>query len=254
MKKQNHVFTTAVLVIFVLCHILPLHNAISDCVDSNVHKTVEDLDQLVKDRFEIVRQKERDLENKENNDLLRSILGAASIGTMTGGFLGCIGSLISLNPIPMFLGSLGGATTGTIAAIQAHYKAIDDAKEALKTAKDEYEHAKAALHLAEQAEAESTIQPQNYGMNINWLPTHDINISSSTLPIKDVSVAFMPLDATDTRPPIYAGDSFSTNIWSTTVSYTFSRYQKGIYNAQVTVTLIDGRTIYRQYNISVTDE
>ena len=248
MRTQNRVFTTAVLVIFVLCHILPLHNAISNCVPKE-DDTIEKLGRLVQIRRDAVISARDTLQRAKDKELIDSIAIHSYIQAglgVAGGSLGGPKGMIIAGTV----GGVSGAITGTI----VYYRAINNAKGALAAAETRLTHAEAALHLAEQAEAESTIQPQNYGMNVNWLPTHDINLSSNTLPIKEVSVAFMPLDAADTRPPIYAGDGFSENIWSTTFSYTFSRYQKGIYNAQVTVTLIDGRTIYRQYDISVTDE
>lgn len=248
MRKQYRIFTTAVLVIFVLCHVLPLHNAISKCVEKE-DDTVEKLERLVQIRQDAVTSAKDTLQRAKDKELIDSIAIHSYIQAGLGAAGGSLGGPKGIM-LGVTIGGISGAITGTI----VYYRAINNAKGALKAAETRLAHAKAALHLAKQAEAESTIQPQNYAMNVNWLPTHNIDISSDTLPIKEVSIAFMPLEATETRPPIYTGEGFSSNIWKTTVSYTFSRYQKGIYMAQVTVTLIDGHTIYRQYHISVTDE
>ena len=261
MRKQNRVFTTAVLVIFVLCHILPLHNAISHCVDGNVYKTVEDLDQLYKDRYEAVRQAEDTLKEKENNDLLGSAASNAFILGKTGLIFGLISSLASGNPLPMVIGYAAGVTTGTIAAIRAHYKAIDDAKKALEKAETALDHAKKKLDEAKQAEAEAkqaqadaAIQPQE--SQISAYAPHTINISTDAIgiPIKNVNVYIAPEDPTNPNGPTNLDTgNFSSNVYSTTMSHSFSTSDKGLQSVWVTVYLIDETTIDRYYKILVTD-
>ncbi len=264
MRTQNRIFTTVVLVIFVLCHIIPLHKAISHCVDGNVYKTVEDLDQLYKDRFEAVKQAEDTLKEKENNDLLGSAASNAFILGKTGLIFGLISSLASGNPLPMAIGYAAGVTAGTIAAIRSHYKAIDDAKKALEKAETDLDHAKKKLDEAKQSEADAkqakadaAIQPGE--SQISVYQTHTISISTDAIgiPIKNVNAYFIPQDLTDpmsdSMPFALDTGNFSSNVYSTTLSHSFSSKDKGLHSVSVTIYLIDGTALDRSYQILVTD-
>lgn len=253
MKTKNRLFTIIALSTFVLSYILPLHNAISHCVEDSMYNSISLLESLVVHRQDKVKDAEDDLADKENNDLLDSILGAATIGGMTGGFLGAIASVATVNPLPMFLGPLGGVTTGTIAAIQAHYKAIDDAKEALKTAKEKLAHAQAKLDAAKQGPANVTIAPRESHISIYYTPTHHIDISSDK-PIDEIKVSIKPVDDTITGNDSSYTISFPNGeTYSTTISETFSRYDyKGKYKVEITVTT-HGKddSVNHTYEISV---
>ena len=254
MKTQNRLITTAVLVIFVLCHILPLHNAISHCVDSNVYKTVDDLDDLYKDRYEIYRKakdKLADAENTKLSDFLKEYAAkGAGVGVGTAAVGGALTGGIGLIPA-LLLGGITGYTAGLATGTFAYYKAIDDAKEALKTAQDELDHAAAKLEQAKQRQAREAIQPQE--LQISVYQPHTINISTGK-PIKNVSVSIAPEDPMNPNGPINLDTgNFSSNVYSTTMSYSFSASDKGLHNVWVTIYLTDETTIYRYYQILVTD-
>ena len=248
MKTKKGLFTTIVLSIFVLTHILPLYNAISDCADIEGYETVEDYDDLYKDRLKELSDAQDALTKAENNNLFSHWIETTVVTTITGTVAGTLGALATMNPLPLQIGIIGGIASGTIASIATHYKAIKAAREAVKTAEKRVIHAKAKLVAAKQQESEETIIPRERYINIDHTPTHHIDISSSTWAIREVSVAFMPTDRYSTRPIINTSKTIeNVTTTSTTLSYTFTEDQTGPYSAQVTVTLINGYHIYRQY-------
>ena len=254
MRKQSHILTTAVLVIFVLCHILPLYNAISHCVDGNVYDTVDELDDLYKDRLEVRRKakdKLADAENTKLSDFLKEYAAkGAGVGVGTAAVGGALTGGIGLIPA-LLLGGITGYTAGLATGTFAYYKAIDDAKEALKTAEKELDHAAAKLEQAKERQAREAIQPRE--SQISAYATHNIDISTGK-PIKNVDVYIAPEDPMNPNGPqnLTTGD-FSSNVYSITLSHTFSTSDKGLHSVWVTIYLIDETTIDRYYKILVTD-
>ena len=116
MKTQNRLFTIIVLSIFVLGHILLLHNAISDCADIQGYETVQDYEKLYKDRLKELSDAKDDLKKAEYNDLFASWTDTTIITTATGTVLGTIASLVLWNPAPLAIGFFGGIAAGTVAS------------------------------------------------------------------------------------------------------------------------------------------
>lgn len=254
MKSHNKLSTIIVLSIFVLGHILPLHNAISHCVDGNVYDTVDKLQRLYEIRVENARNKQKaltDAENTDKADFVREyIITHTTIGMGTAAIGSTLTAGITLLPA-IGIGYITGVATGTATGTIAYYKAISDAKEALKTAEEELDHAAAKLEQAKERQAREAIQPNE--SQISAYETHTINISTGK-PIKNVEAYIAPEDPMNTNAPVYinTGD-FSNNVYSTTLSHVFSTSDKGLQSVWVTIYLTDETTIYRSYQILVTD-
>ncbi len=251
MRTHNRLLAIIVLSIFVLAHILPLHNAISDCF---VDTSVSYLENAYDNGLERVRLARIALEDKQNNDFLKSWVDTTMVTTITGTAIGTLSALLSMNPIPIVVGSVGGIVTGTVASIQSHYKAIKDARDELEAAEKDLKHIREYLILAKQKEAEAAIQPQE--SHISVYTPHTIKISTGK-PIKNVNVYIAPQDLEDpmsnSSPVFFDTGDFSNNVYNITISHTFSTQDKGTQSIWVTIYLNDETTIPRQYNILVTD-
>lgn len=244
MRKQNRVLTTAVLVIFVLCHILPLHNAISKCVPPE-DDTVSKLKSLVQIRRDAVISAEQTLQRAEDKELIDSI----AIHSYIQAGLGAAGGSLGGPTGAIFAGTVGGvsgAITGTI----VYYRAINNAKAALEAAKTRHTHAQTALELAMQAQADAAIQPRETHISIFYTPTHTIDISTND-PIKEVDVYFVPTDWESGNSSFGKAETFDTFTYSTSMSHTFSEYDKGNYSVTVTVYIVGQDSISKTYEISV---
>lgn len=259
MKTTKKLSTIIVLSIFVLCHILPLHNAISHCVDANVYKTVEDLDQLYKDRFEVYRNAKKKLDEAENTDRAEFVRNYIITHTAIGMGTAAIGSTLTagITLLPAVgIGYITGIATGTATGTIAYYKAISDAKKALKTAETELEHAKAKLDKAKERQSRETIRPRESIITVYQPHNIDISTKAENIPIARVEAYFAPNDLIDksvTETITVDTGYFSNNVYETTLSYTFSTKQKGYHSGWVTVYLTNGKEIKRHYIIHVTD-
>lgn len=230
MTTQKRLIAIIALSIFVLTYILPLHNAISECV-SEQDDTLHELETLLVIRREAYKNAHDTLMDIQNKGLLFYVLLQKGIQSGIGYTAGKIYGVATANPLAPIggyvIGSISGATTGAM----LYYTELANAKKALEKADKELLHAESKYAQVEQKELDAAISPENYFLTLPNNATHSVQVTLFKEPIREIYVSMSPVGKTYANKTITLSKDLRTiEPYAYTISHTFSEYEKGVYN------------------------
>lgn len=267
MKTQNRLLTIIVLSIFVLTHILPLQNAITDCITYNGKpQSYEDLltlETIANKRVDDAKEDLRILKNEGFAGYLvdsKTVwLGAA--GGAAGGAAIAFAATIASGPgvvIGVLKGGIYGAVGGAIGAIYggalSHMEALSKAEKEVTDAEAYLAKIEADLKKCkERKEKQDDISPGSTDISIRYNPIHSVTISTDK-PVKAVYLTFIPTHESAKNHSFYVPDFLEPALQSTSISYEFTdKNYKGRYKVNVSIIFDDGSDDSKEYEITVGD-